>query len=137
MNTQRLKASHRRALRRAVEIPCDVVSSRVDEPLLYWATDLSPHGLWLETTFPMLVGEQLVVCFQPPVWWPGGELSVFAEVARSTRGGAQGMGLEFLDLDQHEARALHSWLRGRPPPFPRRRKRSLSKRTLPTPRYLC
>lgn len=136
MNTERSIGSHRRALRRAVEIPCDVVSGYVDEPLLYWATDLSPYGLWLETSFPMHIGEQLVVCFQPPVWWPGREISVFAEVTRSAHGRSHGMGLEFLDLGEHEGRALNSWLRGRPPPLPRRRKRSPVERALPIPRYL-
>ncbi len=121
----------RRALRRAVELPCDLVSRYLDEPLLYWATDLSPFGLWLETPVPMQLGEQVVLSFQPAVWWPSREITVFAEVVRVTNGrrasarpARTGMGLEFLDLDFNEQRALSAWLRGRPPPLPRRRKRS-------------
>ena len=56
-----LETAHRRALRRAVDMPCEVISNYVDEPLLYWATDLSPYGLWLDTPFPMAGREQVVV----------------------------------------------------------------------------
>jgi hypothetical protein len=129
-------AGQRRALRRAVDMPCAVVSRYVDEPLLYWATDLSPYGVWLDTSFPMEAGELVVVCFKPAIWWPGRELMVFAEVTRAarTRGKETGMGLEFLDLDVHERRALSGWLRGRPPPLPKRRPRSERRRALPLPR---
>jgi hypothetical protein len=128
----------RRALRRAVEIPCEVVSRYLDEPLLYWATDLSPHGIWLETGLPMQLGEVAVVAFRPMVWWPGRELMVFARVVRAVRArhdALGGMGLEFIDLDGNETRALSAWLRGRPPPLPRRRARTKgSWRALPAPR---
>lgn len=130
--------SGRRAVRRAVELPCEVVSRYVDQPLLYWATDLSPFGMWLETKFPMQAGERLVVCFQPPIWWRARELMVFAEVVRASSGrdNARGMAVEFNDLNVHERRTLRGWLRGRPPPLPRRRKRSgESWRPLPRPRF--
>ncbi|MEZ4440475.1 MAG: PilZ domain-containing protein [Polyangiaceae bacterium] len=129
--------SHRRALRRAVEIPCGIVSRYVDEPLLYWATDLSPFGLWLEAPAPMQVGEQVVVCFEPMVWWGRRELTIFAEVSRvawDRERGTRGMGLEFLDITPHEQRALSAWLRGRPPQLPKRRARKRSRRSLPAPR---
>jgi len=128
-----------------VELPCELISSYVDAPLLYWATDLSPFGIWLETPLPMQLGEQVVVCFEPPVWWTGREITVFAEVARVTHGRQRaarrgepqqlsGMGLEFLDLSTHERRALTAWLRGRPPPLPIRRQRQVqSMRSLPPP----
>lgn len=132
-----LESGHRRALRRAVDMPCEVISNYVDEPLLYWATDLSPYGLWLDTPFPMAAGEQVVVSFSPPVWWPGRELILFAEVIRSKAArGDTGMGMVFLDITAHEQRALSAWLRGRPPPLPRRRARSRSSvRPLPVPRW--
>jgi len=123
-------------------MPCEIISGHVDEPLLYWATDLSPQGLWLDTRFPMQAGEQVVVCFKPAVWWPGRELMVFAQVIRASASRARsglasaGMGLEFLDIDCHEQRALTAWLRRRPPPLPRRRARGVpSLRALPEPRY--
>jgi hypothetical protein len=129
--------SHRRALRRAVELPCEVVSRYVDEPLLYWATDLTPFGVWLEAPAPMQVGEQMVICFQPTVWWNQRELMIFAEVTRvawNRDTNTRGMAIEFIDITPHEQRALTAWLRGRPPRLPQRRQRASSRRRLPAPR---
>lgn len=131
--------SNRRALRRAVQLPCELVSQYVDEPLLYWATDLTPYGIWLETRFPMELGEQVVLCFDPGIWWDSRELMLFAEVTRVAhhRGFEErGMGLEFTDISAHERRALDVWLHKRPPPIPKRRARSSHTRGLPIPRYL-
>ncbi len=119
----------RNKMRRSVEIPCDIVTRHIDKPLLYWATDLSSDGVWLETRFPMQTGENLVVCIKPPVWWPSRELMLFAEVVRSSSVVARseqecGMGLVFTDITRHEQRALDGWLRGRPPRLPRRRRRT-------------
>lgn len=128
--------SHRRALRRAVELPCEIVSRYVDEPLLYWATELTPYGIWLEAPAPMQVGEQVVVGFQPLVWWHRRELMVFAEVTRVAwhrEASMRGMALEFIDITPHEQRALSAWLRGRPPQLPKRRARAQSRRRLPAP----
>lgn len=132
-------AMSRRALRRAVQLPCELVSRFVDEPLLYWATDLTAHGVWLETPFPMELGEEVVLCLRPGVWWHARELMLFAEVTRVASGrdlDARGMALEFLDATAHERRALEAWLRNRPPPIPKRRARSEIQRVLPPPRYL-
>jgi hypothetical protein len=131
--------SYRRALRRAVQLPCELVSDHVDDPLLYWATDLTPYGIWLETRFPMALGEQVVLCFSPGIWWEARDLMLFAEVTRVThqRGVEErGMGLEFLDITSHEQRALTAWLRNRPPPLPKRRARSSQTRGLPVPQCL-
>ena len=129
-------STSRRALRRAVELPCEVISRHLDEPLLYWASDLTPQGVWVETTAPMPLGERVVVCFEPTIWWCRRELVLFAEVTRVawTRAPSErGMGLVFTDITEHEQRALAAWLRGRPPPLPRRRARSTSERALPSP----
>ena len=125
----------RRALRRAVEIPVELISRHVDEPLLYWATDLTPYGMWIETPFPMQPGEEVVLCFQPAVSWAQRELIIFAEVERMTaaQGSGAGMGLSFKGMTPHEERALSSWLRWRPPPLPKRRCRSMNVRELPPP----
>jgi hypothetical protein len=119
----------RNKLRRAVEIPCDIVTRHIDEPLMYWATDLTSDGIWLETNFPMRAGERVVVCLKPAIFWRSRELMLFAEVVRSASvvsrsEQACGMGLIFTDIDRHEQRALDGWLRGRPPRLPRRRRRS-------------
>jgi hypothetical protein len=119
----------RKTIRRSVEIPCDIVTRHQDHPLLYWATDLSSDGVWLESQLPMHAGENVVVCIKPHVWWPSRELMLFAEVVRSSSvvaGSEQecGMGLVFTDITIHERRALDGWLRGRPPRLPRRRRRT-------------
>lgn len=131
--------SNRRALRRAVQLPCELISRYVDAPLLYWATDLTPYGVWLETRFPMELGEQVVLCLDPGIWWNARELMLFAEVTRVAHNRSfdeRGMGLEFLDISAHEQRALTAWLRNRPPPLPKRRARSSQTRGLPMPRHL-
>jgi len=123
------QSSGRRKMRRAVEIPCDIVTKHIDRPLIYWATNLSSDGIWLETRAPMHAGERVVVCIKPAIWWHARELMLFAEVVRSSSVVARsehecGMGLVFTDITQHEQRALDGWLRGRPPRLPRRRRRT-------------
>ncbi len=121
----------RRALRRAVKQPCELVSQHHDEPVAYQAVDLSPFGVWLETDDPLQLGEVVVACFRPPGDWHLRELMVFSEVTRvvSSRGGQQrsggGMGLEFRDLTIQEFACLAWWLRNRPPPLPKRRRKLL------------
>lgn len=132
-----VSSRRRRALRRAVELPVELISEHVDQPLLYWATDLTPQGMWLDTSFPMQLGETVVVCFRPAVWWQARELMVFAQVSRSVWGRSSsevGMGLEFLDISEHEQRALSAWLHRRPPPLPKRRARPQGPAWLPQPR---
>ncbi len=117
----------RRALRRAVHVECDVVSSWWDEPVTHLVTDLSPHGLWLEAPFPLEPGEELVVCFRPPRWGDRPEIQAFGAVRRvelrrrtdDPRG--SGMGIELLDLAPGDEEALAEALRGLPPPLPNER----------------
>jgi hypothetical protein len=120
-----MSASARRTPRHLVEIPCEVITSDGDEPALEWATDMSADGLWLEES-SLPLGAQLVVCFRPGIWWRRREVTVFAEVARISRGlrptdRAPGVGLSFLDLTGPERWALRCWLRPRPEPPPARR----------------
>jgi hypothetical protein len=118
----------RRAIRRAVSIGCELVTSRWDEPLRYVATDLSVSGMWLQTAEPVRSGEIVVVCFRPDDGIET-DLHVFAQVARvmTARGASEatpgvGMGLELLDLTPDEAVRLESWLATFTAPVPRRRR---------------
>lgn len=117
----------RRALRRAVHVECDVVSSWWDEPVPHLATDLSPHGMWVESQFPLQLGEVVVLTFRPPRWSSDEQLIAFGAVRRvelrrrASDPRASGMGIELLDLDDDEARDLAASLRGLPPPLPRER----------------
>jgi Tfp pilus assembly protein PilZ len=128
MNTACVPAGSRTGIRRAVKIDCELVSPRNDAPLRFVATDLSTGGIFLQTADPVRAGEQVVVCFEPRVDWPLGELMVFAEVARVTTSRRRvnepgiGMGLEFLDLENRERKALDRWLAQHRAPVPRRRR---------------
>ena len=55
----------RRAQRHSVDLPCNIIGSTWDEPLAHHVTDLSAHGMWVRTSFPLPRGEQVVVEFEP------------------------------------------------------------------------
>jgi Tfp pilus assembly protein PilZ len=106
----------RRAQRRQLEMPCEVITPDWDEPVPHQMTDISPYGVWVKTSFPRSIGERIVLCFTGP---HGQDLTVFAEVARRTRHRAdrrrcRGMGLEFVDITARERVALHRALRRMP-----------------------
>ena len=112
--------------RHRVEIPCELVTSDDDAPLLHWASDMSGSGVWFDTMRPRAVGDEVVVCFKPPTWWRAPEISVFGSVTRISRGLREedegpGMGIAFLDLTRHERFNLRKWLRPRPQREPTRR----------------
>lgn len=104
-------------VRRVVDLPCTIVTSRYDVPLIYRATDMSTSGLWATTSKPLVKGEVVVACFQPRGW--SRELQVFAEVVRVDSASERGMGLSFLDLSADERFRLSMWLRGRREARPR------------------
>ncbi len=117
---------NRRAMRRFVDLPCQVVSSRVDSPIDYHASDLSLDGMWLTTAEPLRTGETVVVCFEPQdgrvprSGRANAEMLVFARVVRvqthasaqMTRPAPVGMALELLDLSGPERRRLGQWFSG-------------------------
>jgi hypothetical protein len=123
---EELPRGSRRAIRRAVELDCEIVSEHSDDPLFYRMADLSPFGMWIATPEPLRTGQLVVACFQPQPWQK--ELMVFAEVARvstARRPRGQpgvGMGLELIDLADDEHRRLAEWLADKRAPVPRRRR---------------
>jgi len=125
MDVMEVMADVRRALRRAVCLPCDVVSHYWDEPLSHIATNLSPFGMWIDTLLPLHRGAEVVLTFRPPRMRDH-ELTVFAEVTRVVTGrrrgdrGSIGMGLEFQDLTAHDQQLMRKCLHGLPPPIRRR-----------------
>ena len=126
MQPSPINPATRRNSRRAVDIPCDVISNHSDDAAVLWATDLSSDGMWLEASRPLPLGDELVVCFRPGIGWRSREVHVFARVARMSRGQRAnddgcGMGVEFLDLTEAQRRALRGWLWPRPDKPPRRR----------------
>ena len=116
----------RRAIRRAVEIDCELCVGHADEPLHYRIVDLSPFGMWITTSEPLRSGQLVVACFRPELGWP--ELMIFAEVARVATARRPldhpgiGMGLELMDLSRQQHKQLAEWLADKRMPVPRRRR---------------
>jgi hypothetical protein len=101
----------RRATRRAVDMTCEIVSPWWDEPVSHRLADLSLFGVWIDTSFPLPVGERVALSFAPP---RRPEMTVFAEVRRvrpNRTGRRGGMALEFLDLERRERHDLGRALR--------------------------
>lgn len=126
LRTIHVSPGARRSARHQVELPCEVIGRHDEIPRLMWATDLSDRGIWLQTTRPLDIGEELVVCFRPAAWWRRGEVVAFGEVARASGGrrvgdDTGGMGVALLDLTTDERFALRSWLRPRAFVEPQRR----------------
>src|SRR5687767_13098709 len=115
-------ADQRRAARRAVHLRTEIVTGRWDRASRAVCTDLSPYGMWLETTVPLAEGDEVFVTFRPPR--VDAELTFFARVKRVQRDGALraacafGVGLEFQGLAFDEQALLSRALRGIPPRFP-------------------
>lgn len=122
-----VRSTTRNTPRHTVDIPCEIITSTMDEPALAWATDMSADGLWIEDREDLEVGEELVVCFKPGIWWRAAELTLFANIARVSPGlrgedDLPGLGVAFVDPDAGERWALRSWLRPRPEKAPSRRR---------------
>jgi hypothetical protein len=113
----------RRATRRAVDVACDLITARWDRPVRSRCTDLSPYGMWLETTLPLVEWERLVVSFRLGAV----ALSLFGVVRRVVRGGQHlrtglsGVGIEFEGTSPWEQGLLAASLQGLPPPLPEQR----------------
>ncbi|MEM9187865.1 MAG: PilZ domain-containing protein [Myxococcota bacterium] len=114
-------ANSRRALRRAVHLECDLLSEVWDAPATHLATNLSPYGIWVDATFPLDIGDPVVLAFAPPN--TDVELLIDgtvrrAELRRRARDPRpSGMGIEFGYLSPADAELLQQSLRGLPPPL--------------------
>jgi hypothetical protein len=108
----------RRAARRAVNLSCEVITSAWDRPILSRCTDVSPYGMWVETSSPVALGDTVVVCFTPPK--RRRELTLFGRVCRvdHREHGGYGVGLEYDCVEWFEQKTLADSLRGIPPRFP-------------------
>jgi len=114
----------RRAVRRAVHVDCEVVSRFWDDSIPHLATDLTPDGIWIESMYPLEVGEDVVLTFRPPRWEESRAVTCFGTVRRvelrrrTSDPRASGMGIEFLDISDADQSELMRSLRGLPPPLP-------------------
>ena len=114
-----IEADARRALRRALQLRCELMTAFWDVPVAHRVGDLSPYGMWIDTFFPLHPGADVLVAFALPSC---AELVAFARVSRTVTVGAPrvGMGLEFVDMTDQERARLARGLRGIPPRLVRR-----------------
>jgi c-di-GMP-binding flagellar brake protein YcgR len=118
--------SHRRAVRRAVRLSCQVVSEEAFRLVGRRALDLSPAGMLLESDEELDLGEELLVSFRAPR--SGLFIDTRARVVRVVAGRRPGdhgrcLGLRFEQLDPLMRSALSASLAGLPPPLPQRASR--------------
>jgi hypothetical protein len=116
----------RRALRRAVELRCELVSHYSDDPEVHVASDVSPYGMWIDTFMPLHPGAEVVLGFRPPRY-EGPEMLVFATVTRVVTGrrrgdrGRRGMAVEFNDMSAADRELMATCLLGIAPRLDRER----------------
>jgi hypothetical protein len=124
MKEDRTMQHVRYEMRRAVNVPVELVCSDWDEPVVLTTADLSPQGCFLPSALLVDQGTPVVVSFR--LGEDGVEWSFFGEVARvsswrrRTDPFARGMGVRFVGTRPWERLRLRSRLRGVPPPLPRR-----------------
>lgn len=107
----------RRAARRAVDFRCELVAG--NGAIESRCVDVSPYGMWVDTTEPVAIDDTVVVSFVPPK--RKRELTLFARVRRiDPSGDVTSVGLEFESLEWFEQKTLADCLRGIPPRLPGR-----------------
>ncbi len=121
-----LRCNHRKTIRRAVRVECQVVRERDFKLLGRSAIDVSTRGMLVETDTAVLTGEDVLVAFKSPrsrTWFDC--QATVARVVHGRRPYDRGrfLGLEFETLDDWQSFVLRSELRGLPPPFPKREER--------------
>jgi len=110
------KPEARRAVRRVVDLECEVYCDLWGEAIAHRVTDVSEEGLWIQTELLLEVGTEVALTFYPPDWEE--PLCVAGRVQRvelRARPGGQnavGMGIEFEALRADERRRLTSSMRG-------------------------
>lgn len=116
-------AKDRKALRRQVRVPCQVVRESDFTLVADACLDMSPHGMRVRALTHVSLNTPLLVSFRVPS--AGVHMDVNAVVTRVARGRRRGelgatLGLSFVDLGPVEAVTLSARLRGLPPPAPAR-----------------
>lgn len=116
-------ASDRKALRRRVRVPCQVV--REDDFTLIGdaCLDMSLQGMRVRALKQVPIATPVLVSFRVPD--SGVHMDLSAVVSRIARGRRRGersatLGLTFIDMTQVESVILGARLKGVPPPAPAR-----------------
>ncbi|UCH29978.1 MAG: PilZ domain-containing protein [Myxococcales bacterium] len=104
------KREARRAVRRLVDLECDVYSELWGEAIAHRATDVSEDGLWIQTELLLELGTEVTLTFYPPDWEEplcvAGRVQRVQLRARPGDGSAVGMGIAFETLRNDERRRL-------------------------------
>ncbi|HSN82509.1 MAG TPA: PilZ domain-containing protein [Polyangiales bacterium] len=110
------KPEARRAVRRLVDLECEVYSELWGEAIAHRVTDVSEEGLWIQTELLLEVGTEVALTFHPPDWdeplCVAGRVQRVELRARPGDRNAVGMGIEFEALRADERRRLTSSMRG-------------------------
>ena len=119
------RENRRHAMRRAVQLPCQVVREEDFRLVGDRAVDLTPEGMLIVTDrMDLEVGQSLIISFQATefgIWF-----DTEATVARIIKGKRKGdigraVGVRFQGLENVKRLILRSAFHGVPPPVPRRR----------------
>jgi hypothetical protein len=119
--------TRRRSLRRHVGVMCSIASQLWDGTVEFAASDVSHEGLWIDTPYPLELGDEVVLSFVPPGASYHDDVWAIAEVARVGLWDTNrvpweaGMALSFTYFSALDRRFLEQSLQGRPPRLPRKR----------------
>jgi Tfp pilus assembly protein PilZ len=101
------KPEARRAVRRLVDLECDVYCELWGEPLAHRVTDVSEDGLWIQTELLLEVGTEVTLTFLPPDWdeplCVAGQVQRVELRSRPNDGGGVGMGIGFEAMRSDES----------------------------------
>jgi hypothetical protein len=116
----------RRAIRRAIQIDCQVVRTRDFRLVAETTFDLSTDGMLVPTSLDVAIGDELIVSFAAKPFRIYFDLeATAARIVRGRRRSDRGqcVGVRFRSLDAIARQILRGALRYVPPPIPRRNAR--------------
>ena len=104
------KREARRAVRRLVDLECEVYSELWGESISHRAIEVSENGLWIQTELLLEVGTEVTLTFYPPDWEEplcvAGRVQRVELRSRPKDANAVGMGIGFEALRNDERRRL-------------------------------
>jgi hypothetical protein len=109
-------------MRRSAGLSIDLITSYWDEPVSLVASDITPHGAYIESEVMPVTGEHLVCSFNLsnslPEYCFFGEVTRVNLLRRKTDRTYPGFGIKFLDTHPFHRLNIRQALRGLPPPVP-------------------
>lgn len=104
------KREARRAVRRLVDLECQVYSALWGEAISHRAVEVSENGLWIQTDLLLEIGTDVTLTFYPPDWdeplCVAGRVQRVELRSRPGDANAVGMGVAFDALRNDERRRL-------------------------------